>query len=118
MLVADHHTAEQLRDMAQSIPQKRLWRRLQAVILAQQGWTATLIARSLGCSLRSVKNWVAQYNRGGLEALHERPRPGRPRRLDPGQYPRFKQRLEAPSREEYGVCTLRGQDIRRILGQE
>jgi transposase len=118
MLVADHHTPEQLRDLARAIPQKRLWRRLQAVILARQGWTAPTIAQSLGCSLRSVKNWVAQYNRGGLEALHERPRAGRPRRLDPEQYPRLKQRLEAPPRAEDGVCTLRGHDIRRILTQE
>jgi transposase len=118
MLVADHHTPEQLRELAQSIPQKRTWRRLQAVILARQGWTAPLIAQSLGCSLRSVKNWVAQYNRGGVEALRERPRPGRPRRLAPEHYPRLKQRLDAPPREEDGVCTLRGHDIRRILGQE
>jgi transposase len=118
MLVADHYTPEELRDLAQAIPQKRIWRRLQAVILARQGWTAPTIARSLGCSLRSVKNWVAQYNRGGLEALRERPRPGRPRRLDPEHYPRLKERLEAPTRPEDGVCTLRGQDIRRILGQE
>src|SRR4051794_9080355 len=118
MLVADHHTREQLRDLAGSIPQKRIWRRLQAVILAQQGWTAPTIAQSLGCSLRSVKNWVAQYNRGGVEALHERPKPGRPRRLDPEQYPRLRERLEAPPRAEDGVCTLRGHDIRRILAQE
>jgi transposase len=118
MLVADHHTPEELRDLAQSIPQKRIWRRLQAVILAQQGWTAMLIAQSLGCSLRSVKNWVAQYNRGGVEALRERPRPGRPRRLDPEHYPRLKERLDAPPREEDGVCTLRGHDVRRILGRE
>jgi transposase len=118
MLVADHHTLEQLRDLAQSIPQKRIWRRLQAVILAQQGWTASLIAQSLGCSLRSVKNWVARYNRGGLEALHERPRPGRPRRLDPEHYPRLKQRLDAPPRPEDGVCALRGHDVRRILTEE
>ena len=118
MLVSGHHTPEQLRDLAQSIPQKRLWRRLQAVLLAEQGWTAPLIAQSLGCSLRAVKNWVAQYNRGGLEALHERPRPGRPRRLDPEHYPRLRERLDAPPREEDGVCTLRGHDIRRILDQE
>jgi transposase len=118
MLVADHHTPEQLHDLARSIPQKRTWRRLQAVILAQQGWTAPLIARSLGCSLRSVKNWVAQYNRGGVEALHDRPRAGRPRRLAPEHYPRLKERLDAPPRAEDGVCTLRGHDVRRILGQE
>jgi transposase len=118
MLVADHHTPEQLHDLARSIPQKRTWRRLQAVILAQQGWTAPLIARSLGCSLRSVKNWVAQYNRGGVEAFHDRPRAGRPRRLAPEHYPRLKERLDAPPRAEDGVCTLRGHDVRRILGQE
>jgi transposase len=118
MLVADHHTPEQLRDLAQAIPEKRSWKRFQAVILAQQGWTATLIAQSLGCSLRSVKNWVAQYNRGGVEALHERPRAGRPRRLAPEHYPRLKERLDAPPRDEDGVCALRGHDIRRILTQE
>ena len=79
MLVADHHTPAQLQVLAEAIPQKRSWKRVQAVILAKRGWTASHVAQSLGCSLRSVKNWVAQYNRGGLEALHERPRPGRPR---------------------------------------
>src|SRR3954451_18803679 len=118
MLVADHHTPEQLQDLAQSIPQKRLWRRLQAVILAKRGWTAPLIAQSLGCSLRSVKNWVAQYNRGGVEALHDRPRPGRPRRLAPEHYPRLKQRLDAPPRPADGVCVLRGFAVRRLLERE
>jgi transposase len=118
VLVADHHTPAQLQVLADDIPQKRSWKRVQAVILARQGWTASHIARSLGCSLRSVKNWVAQYNRGGLEALRERPRPGRPRSLDPEHYPRLKQRLDAPPRPEDGVCALRGVDVRRILERE
>jgi transposase len=118
LFVADHHTPEQLRDAAQAIPQKRLWRRVQAVALAKQGRAAQDIASALGCSLRAVKNWVAQYNRGGLEALHERPRSGRPPRLDPKEYPRLKQRLGAPPRPEDGVCTLRGSDVRRLLEQE
>ena len=118
MLVADHHSLAQLQVLADAISQKRSWKRVQAVILAKQGWTASHVAQSLGCSLRSVKNWVAQYNRGGLEALREQPRPGRPRSLAPEHYPRLKRRLEAPPTEQDGVCTLRGQDIRRILGQE
>src|SRR3954447_21830276 len=118
LFVADHHTPEQLRDASQAIPQKRLWRRVQAVVLAKRGRAAQDIASALGCSLRAVKNWVAQYNRGGLEALHERPRSGRPPRLDPREYPRFKQRLDAPPRPEDGVCTLRGSDVRRILELE
>jgi transposase len=118
MFVADHHTPEQLHHFAQAIPQKRLWRRVQAVALAKQGRTARDIADALGCSLKAVKNWVAQYNRGGIEALHERPRGGRPPRLDPDEHPRLKLRLLAPPRPEDGVCTFRGLDVRRILEQE
>lgn len=118
MFVADHHSQDQLQGLANAIPQKRIWKRFQAVILAKQGWMAPQIAQSLGCSLRAVKNWVAQYNRGGVEALHERPRVGRPRRLAPEHYPRLKQRLDAPPRPEDGVCTLRGLDVQRLLEQE
>jgi transposase len=118
VLVADHHTLDQLHGLANAIPQKRPWKRLQAVILAKQGWTAHHIADSLGCSLRAVKDWVARYNRGGVEALRERPRAGRPRRLAPEHYPRLTQRLEAPPRPEDGTCTLRAADVRRILERE
>jgi transposase len=118
VLVADHHTLAQLQVLADAIPLKRSWKRVQAVLLAKQGWTASHVARSLGCSLRAVKNWVAQYNRGGIEALGEHPGPGRPRSLDPEHYPRLKQRLEAPPTPEDGVCTLRAADVRRILERE
>ncbi len=118
MFVTDHHTLQQLQDLAHAIPQKRLWRRIQAVVLAKQGRTAEDIARALGCSLRSVKNGVAQYNRGDIAALHERPRGGRPPRLDPQEYPRLRQRLDAPPRPEDCACTLRGLDIQRILAHE
>ena len=118
MFVADHHPTEQLHDLVHAIPQKLLWRRAQAVVLAKQGRTAQDIADALGCSLKAVKNWVAQSNHGGLQALHERPRCGRPPRLDPQEYPRLKQRLDAPPRPEDGVCTFRGRDVQRILEQE
>jgi len=118
VLVADHHTLDQLQALADAIPQKRSWKRAQAVLLARRGWTAAHIATSLGCSLRSVKDWVAQYNRGGIEALREGSRPGRPRSPAPDHYPRLKQRLDAPPLPEDGVCSLRAADIRRILERE
>ena len=118
MFVADHHTTEHLQELAQALTQKRIWRRAQAVVLAKQGRTGRDIADALGCSLKAVKNWVAQYNVGGIEALHERPRSGRPPLLDPAHYPRLKQHLDAPPRPEDGVCTLRGLDVRRILERE
>jgi transposase len=118
MFVADYHTLQQLQDLTQAIPQKRLWRRVQAVLLAKQGRTAEDIAQALGCSLRAVKNWVTQYNRGDIAALHERARSGRPPRLDSQEYPRLRQRLDAPPRPEDGACTLRGRDVQWILEQE
>jgi transposase len=118
MFVADHHTLEQLQELTRAIHQKRIWRRAQAVVLAKQGRTAQDIADSLGCSLKAVKNWVAQYNAGGIEALHDRTRSGRPPLLDPTQYPQLKQRLGDPPRPEDGVCTLRGADVRQILERE
>jgi transposase len=118
VLVDDHHSEDQLQDLAHAITRKRDWVRVQAVLLAKRGWTASHIAASLGCSARSVKNWVAQYNRGGIDALREGPRSGRPRRLDPAHYSRLKERIEAPPLPEDGVCTLRASDVRRIIQQE
>ncbi len=118
MLVTDHHTLDQLQDLANAIPQKRSWKRVQAVLLAKRGLTASHIAQCLGCSLRVVKNWAAQYNHGGIEALRDRPRTGRPRLLGPEHYPGLKERIEAPPRPEDGVCTLRAADVRRIIEQE
>ena len=118
MLVTDHHTFEHLQGLAQAIPQRRHWRRVQAVVLAKQGRTARDIAGALGGSLRAVKDWATQYNRGGIAALDERPRAGRPRLLVPEHYPRLKQRRDDPPRPEDGVCTLRGLDVQRIVAQE
>ena len=57
-------------------------------------------------------------NRGGLEALPDRPHPGRAPILSRDQEVRLLERIDAPPRPEDGVCELRGADIRRILEQE
>src|SRR4029079_12009231 len=81
---------------------------VRAIILAKQGDTAAQIARALGISRRAVQAWVAAYNRGGLEALPDRPHPGRAPILPRDQEARFRSRMEAPPRPEDGVCELRG----------
>src|SRR3954454_13735021 len=118
MFVADHHTTEQLQELTRALTRKRIWRRARAVLLAKQGRTAQDIADALGCSLKAVTNWVARYNAGGIEALHDRPRGGRPPLLDPAEYPRLRQRLGDPPRPEDGACALRGLDVRQILERE
>ena len=104
MFVADHHTLNNSRNSPRPSPRSGSGaapgRRPR-----QAGADRPRHRRRLGCSHKAVKNWVAQYNAGGIEALHERPRSGRPPLLDPAEYPRLKQRLDAPPRPEDGVCT-------------
>jgi transposase len=118
MFVQDHHTLEELQHLTKALTQKRIWLRHQAVILAKQGHSAPEIARALGCSRRAVQTWVARYNQGGVPALQERPHTGRPPRLAGPELRRFQERLEAGPKPEDGVCTLRCQDLRRILEEE
>ena len=118
MFVQDHHTLVELQQRTKALTKKRIWIRHQAVVLAKQGHSAPEIAQALGCSRRAVQTWVAQYNRGGVQALQERPHTGRPPRLAGPDLLRFRERLEAGPTPEDGVCTLRCQDLRRILEEE
>src|SRR4051794_3460913 len=118
MYVEDRDSLELLHEAAKQLRNTRTWPRVQAVSLAKRGDTAPQIARALGVSRRAVQAWVAAYNRGGLEALPDRPHPGRAPTLPRAEEGRFLERIDAPTRPEDGVCALRGADIRRILEQE
>jgi transposase len=118
MHVHDHMPLDELQHLAKTITGKRVWLRYQAVILALQGRSATEVAGALGCSVRAVQSWVARYNRGGPQALAERPHTGRPPRLAGPELLRFQERLEAGPTPEDGLCTFYGRDLQRILEQE
>src|SRR4051812_13209508 len=111
MFVADHYTTERLQELTRALPQKRIWRRAQAVVLAKQGRTARDIADSLGCPLRAATTGAPKNTAGGMEPPPARPRGARPPLLDPAESPRLRQRLDAPPRPEDGVCALRGVDV-------
>lgn len=59
--------------------------RLRAVLLAAEGVGPSAIAERLGPSRISVMRWLARFREGGLPALEERPKSGRPRRYDATQ---------------------------------
>jgi len=65
---------------AKSLPAKRV-ERARIVLLAADGLPATAIAERVGCSRPTVIHWRQRYERGGLAALADAPRPGAPRRL-------------------------------------
>src|SRR5262249_55831996 len=95
MHTEDHDPLDRLQEAAGGPRNTRTWPRVQAILLAKQGDPATQIARALDVSRRAVQAWVTAYNRGGLEALPDRPHPGRTPILPRDQEPRFRARIEA-----------------------
>ena len=52
------------------------------VLLAANGVGNTEIAERIGVARQTVLTWRARYTRGGLDALADEDRPGRPRTID------------------------------------
>jgi len=60
-----------------------LARRVRIVLLAAEGVPLERIARQLGVDRNVVRTWLDRYRAGGLDALEDRPRSGRPRTFSP-----------------------------------
>jgi transposase len=65
---------------ARSIPQG-IARRVSALLLLSEGASLRRTRASTGLNLRHIVKWRERFADGGLEALVDRPRPGRPRRV-------------------------------------
>src|SRR5262245_24214019 len=118
MRVEPHHTPDRLAELIRAEPHAKVARRLTAVRLAQLGFTAPQIAGQVVLSERRVGTWIARYNAGGSDALADRPGRGRQGPLAVAQEDRLRDRLRAGPTAADGVCTLRGEDVRRILREE
>lgn len=59
-----------------------LARRARVVLLAAEGLPNTVIAGRAGLSMPSVRHWRSRYASGGIGALGDAPRSGRPRSVD------------------------------------
>jgi transposase len=55
--------------------------RCRIVLAAADGESSKDIAARLGCSASTVGKWRGRFARGGLDGLHDEPRPGQPRKI-------------------------------------
>jgi transposase len=92
--------------------------RLRVIRWALEGLTADEVATQTKFCRRQVQNWVRRFNSAGLSGLEDRPGRGRPCPLSTKQQAQFKARLATSPTAKDEVCTLRGEDIQRILAEE
>ena len=118
MRVVSHHTAAELRQFIRLETRGRVVRRLQAVLGALDGETAAAPGPRVQLSERVLSEWVSRYNRLGLAGLEDRPGRGRKAPLTVDQEQQLRARIRAGATADDGVCTLRGEDVRRILASE
>jgi transposase len=76
--------------------------RLHAVLLVAQGMPCSHVSQLLGDSIRTVQNWVNQFESRGFAGLADRPRPGRPPKLTDEQLVVIEEVLRS-SPEEHGL---------------
>jgi transposase len=118
MHVEPHHIPAELRALIRAEKRGRVARRLQAVLAAREGETADAIGRRVQLSDRAVHRWVGRYNADGVAGLADKPGRGRKKPLTAAQEATFTARIRAGATADDGVCTLRGEDVRRILKAE
>jgi len=92
--------------------------RLRIIILAAEQHTAEEIGRRVDLSPRQVQSWVQRYNCEGVAGLADRAGRGPKPLLNAEEADRLRARLDAGPTPQDGVCTLRGQDVQRVLAEE
>jgi transposase len=118
MKVELHQSTTEISQLIEKAKRPRLRQRLRIIALALDGLTAEQVAERTKSSRRRVQEWVARWNRKGVAGLADQSGRGPKLPLDAAQQAQLKQRLDAGPRTEDGVCTLRGEDVRRILHEE
>src|SRR3982751_2973890 len=92
--------------------------RMQAIAGALEGLSRAEAARLAGMERQALRDAVVRYNAEGLAGLHDRPRPGRPTRLDGAQQAALKQVvLDGPDVEATGLSAWTLSELCREVEQ-
>jgi len=78
---AENATLEELRVAMDAAPNKRSYIRLNAIRSLLLGVPRATLCQQFCRTDRMLRWWIEMYNRGGIDALITRPKPGRPRKV-------------------------------------
>src|ERR671917_685138 len=110
--------AAELRRLARREPDGNAAARMQAISGALEGLPRAEAARLAGMERQALRDAVVRYNAMGLAGLHDRPRPGRPARLDRERRATLKQVvLDGPDVEATGLSAWTLSELCREVEQ-
>jgi transposase len=90
---------ESLLRFAERVPGAWLGIRIAAIVLILEGFRSTQVAELFDLGRWSVVKWIQRVNAEGISGLEEKPRPGRPARLDETIRKDLDEALQRDSRE-------------------
>ncbi len=95
-------TREELLALAKQAPGAWIGIRIATLLLGLEGQRPGRVSALFGLSRMTLERWIHGVNRGGVQALIAKPRPGRPTQLTPAIKQQLAQHLEkAP--QEFGL---------------
>ena len=112
-------TATVLRKEAKRESDTRVARRILAIANALDGMSREDAARAAGMDRQTLRDWVLRYNEHGLDGLVDRPRDGRPPKLDPEEKAELLRVVLAGSEPEVsGISAFTRDDLVRICAEK
>jgi transposase len=93
---AENCSLEELDTAAQAAVSRSSHVRMMAVKALIIGVAHASVAGIFGVCMRTLSNWVARFNRAGIDGLIERRRSGRPRKITPEQSTQYEELIEHP----------------------
>ena len=114
--IATERTPAELRALARRERDGRVGARLLALANALDGMSREAAARAAGMDRQTLRDWVHRYNAEGVDGLRDRPRAGRPCRLDEGRQAAPKALiLKGPELKRDGCVAWRARDLRDLV---
>ncbi len=113
-------SAPELRAAAAETHDARAARRLLAVALALEGHSRGAAAEACGMDRQVLRDWIIRFNQGGIDALTNRPAPGRKPRLSGHQRDELcriivASRTAQAATGQPAACRLRSADIQQLI---
>ena len=101
-----------LRNLGEKRDDARVERRIIALRLIHQQHTVKMSADAVGVDERTVRQWIHDFNRHGVEALKGRPHPGAEAKLTADQEDELKRVIEKGPPETCPFSVWRGHSLR------